>query len=377
MGFAILNYSTPSVSQLVIVKSMTDKISMNNHNVSTFSKISFLVIGVIMFLSSIVMADKDFFYSKVAVEGPGNHLSFKVVDYSDLPTANEKLVGCSYRGEGENCSKDAITSLQQDIDTATSPKIRAWKQFLIGIIFYEKRQFAEADKFMHKVASSDVDATICAAALHREADIAGLLRQPEKEISLLKSLHKKYPSYNVYPEEFVTAPNALCDSEWDDCRNPLPVAELLGKIKLLQKMAQLQRDLVSSKEEWSSNYVSTQMALGKIYDEYYTPQGMSSRVGDDTLKIYKKVHEMAPNAPGADFAFLKLRESKFCYEYEGDDYAYNQDVVIIYKPFLEQYPHSPLAPDIQKKYDKANEGLNKLEDPWGVKGGCSEYPDAP
>jgi hypothetical protein len=222
-----------------------------------------------------------------------------------------------------------------------------------------------------------VDKKLCAAALHRQADIAGLLRQPEKEIALIKLLQTKFPEYTEYPKEFITYPYAFCDPAWDDCFNPPSPKGLAGRIDLLENMARLQKDLETSNGKWEPAYISTQMALGRLYEEYCPAQTMFTPVCPDAQDIYRQVYKAAPHAEGVDYAFLKMMDGRFCYEYEGDEVARYQDIVANYGRFLKQYPKSQYASKTKKKYNAAKDYLDKLPSPPDGQNGCSSYADTP
>lgn len=315
------------------------------------------------------------FYAKAALADPVSGLQYRSVPEDALPPGNRAILMCRRSREGvDSCFDYAKRELEHDIEATDGKKLKAWKEFLLGTILVERGNYQEALETFVRVSSDCVEAKLCAAALHRGADLSAVLREPDTELELLGALRKKFPDYNKFPEEFLTHTAGFCGPDWPGCVKPPDVAELLSYTDLLHEMSGLQRDISGSQDEADFAYISTQVALGRLYDRYCPKKFVYAEICPDTVALYKKIHETAPKAPEGDYVFYRLQQSRFCYEYtDDDDVARSQDIVALYGPLIEQYPDSQYAGQVKQRYEQAKLYLEKLSSPPAEHLGCAYY----
>lgn len=312
------------------------------------------------------------FYAKAAVADPISGLQYRSVPEDALPPGNRAILTCRRSRHGiDSCFDYAKRELERDIEVTDGKKLRAWKEFLLGTILVERGNYQEALETFVRVSSGCAETKLCAAALHRGADLSAVLREPDRELELLGTLREKFPDYKKFPEEFLTHAAGFCGPDWSGCIKPPDVTELLSYTGLLHEMSRLQRDISTSQDETDFAYVSTQVALGRLYDKYCPKKFVYAEICPDTMALYKKIHESAPKAPEGDYVFYRLQESRFCYEYTGDDVARNQDIVALYGPLIEQYPDSQYTAQVKQSYEQAKLYLEKLPSPPAEYLGCA------
>ena len=310
------------------------------------------------------------FYAKAAVADPVSGLQYRSVPEDALPPGNRAILTCRRDGV-DSCFDYARLQLERDIEATDGKKLKAWKEFLLGTILMERGNSQEALETFVRVSSGCAEAKLCAVALHRGADLSAVLREPDTELQLLGELQKKFPDYNEFPEEFMTHAAGFCGPDWSGCRRPPDVSELVAYTDVLQQMSVLQRDLASEQDEPALTYISSQVALGRLYDKYCPKKFAYAEVCPDTVALYKKIHEAAPEAPEGDYVFYRLQQSRFCYEYTGDDVARSQDIVELYGSLIEQYPDSPYTAQVKQSYEQAKLYLEKLPSPPTEHLGCA------
>lgn len=314
------------------------------------------------------------FYAKAALADPVSGLQYRSVPEDALPPSNRAILACGRSRDGvDSCFDHARREVERDLEVTAGEKLTAWKEFLLGTILMERGNYQEALETFVRVSSGCAEAKLCAAALHRGADLSAVLREPDTGLELLQTLRNKFPDYNKFPEEFLTHTAGFCGPDWSGCIKPPDVAELLSYANLLREMSRLQRDISASQDETDFAYISTQVALGRLYDKYCPKKFAYAEVCPDTVALYKRIHEAAPEAPEGDYVFYRLQQSRFCSEYTGDEVALSQDTVALYGPLIEQYPDSPYADQVRQSYAKAKSYLEKLPSPPAENLGCSFY----
>jgi len=314
-----------------------------------------------------VFADGISLYTRNAIEKDGE-LSFPVESKKGKPAFNEAVLKCisplwAHKGtpiSQEACITKLFKSPTLGIDAEKSGNLKAWKWFIVGTAYFELRDFSNATNAFEKTFSLASDSKLKPAALHRLICTQLILRNQGAALKLLDTMKKSFPKYNEYDETFETYPYCLCDHSWINGLHLTSISELEKLRPIFTDTAKAQEKiklLSSNKDVTASDIINAQVELAKLYEKYCPIQTMFERICPDAVSIYKTVLSSAPSVSGSDYAFLRIQESKFAYEYEGDMKNYSEDVLRLYGPFLERFPQSVYAEEIRVKYNKAQQTL--------------------
>lgn len=323
-----------------------------------------LLIAVILslYFAATTFANGHSFYERIASEKDGK-LLFEVADSEDLPESQKIILSCR-REPLDNmalCVEKASNELRKEAANEKSANIKAWKLYLIGTVYYEVKDFDKSLTAYKNALPLMTDNSLKATTIHRIIIITIMERDAHEALKMLGKLVKEYPNYRNFDGIFSTYHASICDPAWNSCADLPPVQTMIQWEPALKGIESTMRNikLLESKQALVDNaYVETYTKLGKLYEEACPIKTIFDRVCPDALKLYREIVRKYSQNKKTDYAFLKVQESKFFYEYEGDEMARSEDVIRNYGPFLDKYPDSKLADEIRKEYDSAKQYVN-------------------
>ncbi|MFX0185472.1 MAG: hypothetical protein ACFE95_20505 [Candidatus Hodarchaeota archaeon] len=322
---------------------------------------------LIAFIISICFAGAAFanghsFYQRIATEKDGK-LSFDVAESKDLPESQRIILSCSMQPFDKKalCAEKAVNELRKEAEKEKNPSIKAWKLYLIGTVYFEAKDFDRSLAAYNDALARMTDDKFRASTIHRIIIIGIMKRDADNALKMLDKLEKEYPEYRDYDRIFSTYPASICDPAWNSCAELPPVQTMIQwkpVLKGIESTAHDIRSLESKQALVGDAYVETYTQLGKLYEEACPVMTMFDRVCPDALNIYREIVREYPRNKKTDLAFLKVQQSKFAYEYEGDEMERSKDIIKNYGPFLDKYPDSELAEDIRKEYERAKQYID-------------------
>jgi len=300
------------------------------------------------------------FYAREAVI-KNDSISFDIPDKKYLPISQKKILSCA-SFSNESCISESLILLQNEFRNLYNANSKAWKLFIIGTVHFEIRNFKESLKAYKQTLKYVSDPTLKAATLHRILFIHIILRETDPAIKTLKTIQDLFPTHNFFDRTFITYPDSLCDPAWLACTQVPSIQEIISFKPVLQKIKRIKNErefLSKSKKKKLAEYVKTSVELGRLYEKICPDQTIFNTVCPDALMIYKEVYDPNSNIEGMDYALLKILQSHFSYEYEGDEIAESKDIVELYGQFLEKFPNSPLSAEIKKQYERSKKILSE------------------
>lgn len=321
-----------------------------------------IVIGVItailiLFLANSAFANGISLYEREAIVKDGK-LQFQIPDRKDLPDSQKKILSWSWWDK--SCISEALILLEKEFENENDPDLKAWKLFLIGTIYFEQKDFKNSITAYTKALEYVSDTSLKSATLHRLLLVHIILRDTDSALGTLDTIRNAFPNYNFYDETFTTYPHCLYDPAWLPCTDVPSIKQIVEWIPILKqiKITREKRELLSKTKLLNViEYVQASIELGKLYEEICLDRTIFDTVCPDALRIYEEIYDPESRINGMDYALLKILQSRFAYEYEGDEIAESEDIVNLYGQFLEKFPDSPLSVDIIKEYDGAKKIL--------------------
>ncbi len=302
------------------------------------------------------------FYQRIATEKDGK-LSFNVAESNNLPGSQKIILSCSMQPFDKKalCAEKAVNELRKEAEKQKNPNIKAWKLYLIGTVYFEIKDFDKSLAAYKDALALMTDDKFRATTIHRIIIIGIMERDADNALIMLDKLKNEYPDYRNFDRVFSTYPASICDPAWNSCTDLPPVQTMIRWKPVLKGIESTTHDIRSLESKQAlvdDAYVEAYTKLGKLYEEACPVMTMFDRVCPDALNIYRKIVRKYPRNKKTDFAFLKVRQSKFAYEYEGDEMERSRDIIRNYGPFLDKYPDSKLAEDVRKEYERAKQYID-------------------
>jgi hypothetical protein len=299
------------------------------------------------------------FYQRIAVVKEGK-LSFVEAKPSALPASNRAILVCARKGvrQAAKCASGALAALKREAAQVHEPNLQAWKRFLAGTVQFQVHHFDEAVTALKQADGLAQDSALKLAIRHRLLGVYRAKAEMKSLLQLLAEIRRASPAYKHMDRIFDTYPEDLCNVAWHECNVPTDIATLQSARPVMERIATLQgkvRTLPVAKDVQA--LVPSALELARSYEKFCPMATIYQVVCPAALEIYGLVQQRAPNASGADLAFLRMQESKLAYEYEGDDVTEAKDHLAAYAPFLKRYPTSKLAPEIRRRCEKATQRL--------------------
>jgi hypothetical protein len=317
--------------------------------------------SALLLLPASAGANGTSFYRRVGLIR-GGELRFVEAKQAALPHSSRMLLTCASKGSSarERCLQTVRLELAKELAAAPTPDLKAWKWLVAGTMELQLRRFAEAEAALRRGAELAKDAKLAIAIKHRMLTTYRARGQMRPLLARRISSSSASPSYDRFDRAFDTYPEGICAATWLECDSPTAVRELEKERATMVRIAELEEKMAPLKVAKNAGpYLSSALQLAQGYEKLCPVPTIIEVVCSAAVEVYRLIYARGPRAPGADFAFLRIQESKLAYEYEGDDIAESRDHRRVYEPFLKQYPTSKLAPEIRRKVERARRVLGK------------------